>query len=295
MFRVIEVSQNEDLSQFSRLLWQQKISHRLHALENGQILGVPRQQDVANVLNLYRQWCAGEISLSESDSADVIAYFDGRELLARSLHALIRAPVTISLIIVCVALAVITRFGADQAILSFFLYPDFSFAGSTIYLSSVLENFTFVQFVRMISPMLLHFSLIHIVFNMLWLWELGKRIEAVQVSWAMLLLVLVLAIVSNTVQYLFGGGVNFGGMSGVVYGLFAYCWMWQLFDPAKKLGLPGALIFFMLLSLLLITAMSLENIADAAHIGGLLCGVVYGASVATASRIQRALRSKGAQ
>ena len=141
----------------------------------------------------------------------------------------------------------------------------------------------------MISPMILHAGVLHLAFNMLWLWEFGPRIESKQASWAMLILIIVLALVSNTAQYLFGGSIYFGGMSGVVYGLFAYIWMWQLFDPAKRLGLPGNLVFFMLLALVILTMMGLEGIADTAHIAGLLCGVVYGASVATISRIQRAV------
>ena len=137
--------------------------------------------------------------------------------------------------------------------------------------------------------MILHAGVLHLAFNMLWLWEFGRRIETRQASWAMLILIIVLALVSNTAQYLFGGSIYFGGMSGVVYGLFAYIWMWQLFDPAKGLGLPGNLVFFMLLALIILTMMGLEGIADTAHIAGLLCGVVYGAAVATISRIQRAV------
>lgn len=98
-------------------------------------------------------------------------------------------------------------------------------------------------------------------------------------------LVLVIALVSNTVQYLYGGSIYFGGMSGVVYGLFGYIWMWQLFYPQKGLSLPGALIFFLLLTLVIMTAINLEFIADEAHIGGLLAGVLYGAVTATIGRM----------
>ena len=76
----------------------------------------------------------------------------------------------------------------------------------------------------------------------------------------------VIALFSNTIQYLWGGGNNFGGMSGVVYGLFAYIWMWQLFDPQKGLRLPMSLIFFMLGMLALFTWLELDMIANAAHL-----------------------------
>jgi len=116
----------------------------------------------------------------------------------------------------------------------------------------------------------------------------------VQASWVLFMLIATIALVSNSVQFLYGGTIYFGGMSGVVYGLFGYIWMWQLFDPRKRLALPGALIFFLLLSLVVMTAIDLDFIADEAHIGGMLSGVLYGAVTATVSRILRS-RTHGAE
>jgi GlpG protein len=98
----------------------------------------------------------------------------------------------------------------------------------------------------------------------------------------------VLGLFSNTIQFLYGGGNNFGGMSGVIYGLFSYMWMWQLFDPRRGLSLPTSLIIYMLASLALFTYLGLGMIANAAHMGGFLTGVVYGAATATWSRTRRA-------
>jgi len=144
----------------------------------------------------------------------------------------------------------------------------------------------------MLSPIFLHGGLVHLAFNMMWLWELGSRIEKVQSSLVMALTIVVLALISNTIQFLYGGGNNFGGMSGVVYGLFAYIWMWQLFDPRKGLGLPASLIIFMLLSLVIMTTLGLSMIANAAHLGGFLSGILFGAVTAASSRIVRAMPSK---
>jgi len=102
--------------------------------------------------------------------------------------------------------------------------------------------------------------------------------------------IMVLGLLSNTAQYIYGGGNNFGGMSGVVYGLFVYIWMWQLFDSKAMLSLPGSLIGFMLLSLVAMTLLQLDMIANEAHLGGFLAGVVYGAAVATISRVRRTAR-----
>lgn len=289
MFKVLELSANENLTQFSRLLWQQSLSHRIYHEDEVQIVAVANPADIPKATALYQQWKSGDLEPSQEDSTSINTYLNPLKNIEQLLQALLRYPVTIALILLCCVMAVVAPLGTLSDTVRLFLFPDFAYGTRTINLEFVLSNFSFRQFLNMISPMILHAGVLHLAFNMLWLWEFGRRIEARQASWAMLLLIIVLALVSNTAQYLFSGNIYFGGMSGVVYGLFAYIWMWQLFDPAKGLGLPGNLVFFMLLALIILTMMGLEAIADTAHIAGLLCGVVYGAAVATISRIQRAV------
>ncbi len=292
MYKVLEVPENNDLSQFSRLLWQQKISHRIHHINSWQVLTVADREQVGNAGNLYRQWVLGEIRPSERDSSSFFGYFSAGDFALKLFRAFRRAPLSLLLILICIFLLFAAPLNSMNDTVRAMLYPDFSFGTRIIILDRVLENFSFIQFLKMISPILLHGGLVHLAFNMLWLWEFGRRIEAVQASWSLLLLITVIALVSNSVQFLYAGTIYFGGMSGVVYGLFGYIWMWQLFDPAKGLGLPGALIFFLLLTLVVMTVINLDFIADEAHIGGILMGVVYGALTATISRIARA-RSYG--
>ena len=287
MYKVLDVSIQEDLGQFSRLLWQRKISHRIYEVESRQILTVPDQSQVMAARHLFQQWQRGEVIPDAGDSSDFVSYFSPRDFLGKIFHAFRKATFTLSLIVLCIILAFLAPLNAMTDLTRAMLYPDFSFGTRIIDLDNVRANFSALQFLKMISPMLLHGGIIHLAFNMLWLWEFGRRIEAVQASWSLLVLIFFIALVSNTVQYLYGGSIYFGGMSGVVYGLFSYIWMWQLFDPKKNLSLPGPLIFFLLLSLVVITVINLDFIADEAHIGGLLTGVVYGAFTATISRLAR--------
>jgi len=287
MYKVLDVSIQEDLGQFSRLLWQRKISHRIYEVESRQILTVPDQSQVMAARHLFQQWQRGEVIPDAGDSSDFVSYFSPRDFLGKIFHAFRKATFTLSLIVLCIILAFLAPLNAMTDLTRAMLYPDFSFGTRIIDLDNVRANFSALQFLKMISPMLLHGGIIHLAFNMLWLWEFGRRIEAVQASWSLLVLIVFIALVSNTVQYLYGGSIYFGGMSGVVYGLFSYIWMWQLFDPKKNLSLPGPLIFFLLLSLVVITVINLDFIADEAHIGGLLTGVVYGAFTATISRLAR--------
>ena len=291
MFKALEVPTGENLTQFSRLLWQQSISHRIYHEDQIQIVAVAKPEDISIAFTLYGQWQAGDIEPAEEDSSVINRYLNPLKAVEQLMQALLRYPVTIALIILCCLMAVIAPLDTLSDTVRLFLYPDFAYGTRTINLGFVMSNLSLRQLLKMISPMILHAGVLHLAFNMLWLWEFGRRIETRQASWAMLILIIVLALISNTAQYLYGGSIYFGGMSGVVYGLFAYIWMWQLFDPAKGLGLPGNLVFFMLLALIILTTMGLEGIADTAHVAGLLCGVVYGAVVATISRIQRAVNN----
>ena len=286
MYRVIETAAGEDLSQFSRLLWQQKISHRIIQLEGSQVLAVPDRHQIQPVFQLFHRWSRGEIAPAAEDSASIMPFVNARDSLKRLLAAFIRAPVTLLFIVACLVLAILAPLEGMTTLTRTLLYPDFSYGTRIIDLTRVLDNFAFTDLLRMMSPILLHGGLVHLAFNMLWLWEFGRRIEMCQPSWFMLPLVAVIALVSNTGQFLYGGSIYFGGMSGVVYGLFGYIWMWQLFFPQRRLALPGALIFFFLLMLVVMTAINLSYVADEAHIGGLLAGVVYGAATATIGRIR---------
>jgi len=287
MISILDISAEEDISQFSRLLWQRKISHRMHEENGRQYLLVANQEQAYEASGLYRQWVQGEIQPDEDDSSDVSAYFRPSVLATSMLAAFLKAPLSLTLVVVCCVLLFIAPLNDMTDIVRSMLFPDFSFGTRIINLDRVLESFSFVTLLKMISPILLHGGLLHLAFNMLWLWEFGRRVEAVQTSWALLLLITVVALFSNTAQFLYGGSIYFGGMSGVVYGLFGYIWMWQVIDPAKGLSLPGALVFFLLLSLAIMTAMNIEFIADEAHIGGLATGMVCGIAAALFSRLRR--------
>ena len=71
---------------------------------------------------------------------------------------------------------------------------------------------------RFVTPTLLHFSWMHVVFNCLWIWEFGRRIEASLGSLNLMGLYLTSAVFSNSLQYFASGPSIFGGMSGVVSG-----------------------------------------------------------------------------
>ncbi|PYK98399.1 MAG: hypothetical protein DME19_12705, partial [Verrucomicrobia bacterium] len=94
---------------------------------------------------------------------------------------------------------------------------------------------------RLVTPIFLHGGLMHILFNMLCLSDFGTMIERRQNTRVLTALVLVIAALSNLGQYLWQGP-DFGGMSGVVYGLIGYIWMRGKFDPNSSLFLHSSTV-----------------------------------------------------
>ena len=128
---------------------------------------------------------------------------------------------------------------------------------------------------RMFTPIFLHWGPFHFLFNMLWLYQLGGLIESRKGHRTLLWLVLVIAGFSNTVQYVMAGP-NFGGMSGVVFGLLGYIWMKMKFEPHEGLNIGYNLITFMLIWLVICMLGIVGHIANGAHVGGLVMGIAFG-------------------
>ena len=135
---------------------------------------------------------------------------------------------------------------------------------------------------RLVSPMFIHFGAPHLVFNLLWLWVVGQRIEAASGRLWLGLAVLASSLAANFGQYWLTGPGLYGGLSGVVFGLFGHAFAFSRLNPQQDLGLPLALYGFMLGFLALgftglIDYFIPGAIANGAHLGGLLAGLATGA------------------
>jgi GlpG protein len=136
---------------------------------------------------------------------------------------------------------------------------------------------------RLVTPIVMHGSILHLFFNMWWLVDLGTLIEIRRGTLRLALLILVSAVISNFGQYYWmertdpGEPHLFEGMSGVVYALFGYIWMKGLYEPEQGMILHPNTITIMLLWLVLCMTGAIGPIANAAHFMGLVAGVALGA------------------
>lgn len=140
---------------------------------------------------------------------------------------------------------------------------------------------------RLFTPVLLHGNLLHILFNMIWLWVLGRPIEMRIGPFRTLILTLVTGIGSNTVQYLMSGPF-FLGYSGIVMGLAGFIWMRERLAPWEGYPLNRPTILFIALFIgaifvlqvftffmqIFTTHTFFPNIANSAHIAGAIIGAL---------------------
>ena len=183
---------------------------------------------------------------------------------------------TMVLIMVSVAVTIVTGLGKNWDTLNWFLITDVVMEGNSIKWHTGLPEVMNGQVWRLITPVFVHFGFIHIIFNMLWLNDLGNMVESRKGSWFLALFVAVTGISANVGQYLWTSPL-FGGMSGVVYGLLGYVWMKGKFDPLSRMSLDKNTVFMMLFwYVLCFTPVMPVAIANVAHTIGLVIGVLWG-------------------
>ncbi len=280
-YRAVEVSVEHDLSALSFFLYRQGIPHKVTEEAGVQVIWTVDPSLVTKIQQLYNDWRSGLLQLEPAPRRKSVSL---RELSSKVSWR--KYPITLVFLAACVLVAVISEFGQSISLVSNLSFVPFKFvpdsSGGSLYFSSLSTAMEQGQYWRLITPVFLHFNLLHLVFNMLWLFDIGKRIEARQGGGHLVLLILTTGLVSNFVQYFWGGGAAlFGGFSGVIYGLLGYCMLRERLDKTCRFGILPAIYGFMLFFLAIgytgvLDVMLGGSIANAAHTGGLLAGALIG-------------------
>ncbi len=170
-------------------------------------------------------------------------------------------PVTLSIMLLCVAIFALQQLGFNQQIFQMLHFP-------------ALDGQQW-QLWRWLSHAVLHFSVMHIAFNILWWWQLGGDIEKKLGGLKLLQIFAISSALSGAGQY-WVEGANFGGLSGVVYALVGYLWVVSTKAPQLGLTIPRQIVGFMLIWLVLGYMQPFMAIANTAHLAGLIAGVGIG-------------------
>lgn len=132
------------------------------------------------------------------------------------------------------------------------------------------------QIWRIITPIFIHYTFLHILFNMYWLYYLGGGLEGKFGILRFAFFILLTAAISNLGQFLVTGSQHFGGMSGVNYALFGYLWIRGNRDPSFGIQLDQGTITILLIWFGVCFTGLVGNIANTAHTLGLAAGAVWG-------------------
>ena len=142
------------------------------------------------------------------------------------------------------------------------------------------------EWYRLITPMFLHASVIHIVFNMLALLSFGSLVERLLGRWRFLALYFVAGISGNVASYLLGSQYSVGA-STALFGLFG-----AYFVLAKRMRADTSQVVGLIAVNLVIT-FAVPFIDWHGHIGGLIGGAAVAAAMAYAPRSHRTLVQAG--
>ena len=168
-------------------------------------------------------------------------------------------PFTLVLMAACILVFILMSVVGDQPMMLMLAWP---------YDASVE-----FEFWRYFTHALMHFSIMHILFNLLWWWYLGGAVEKRLGSGKLIVLTLISALLSGFIQHKFGGPW-FGGLSGVVYALMGYVWLRGERDPQSGIYLQRGLMAFALIWIIAgwfdLFGMA---IANGAHVAGLAVGL----------------------
>jgi rhomboid protease GluP len=139
------------------------------------------------------------------------------------------------------------------------------------------------QWWRLLTAVFVHSGLLHIAFNMWCLWDLGRLAESVYGHWTFAIVYLICGLFASLASLWWNPAVLSVGASGAVFGiagaLIASFYLGEF-------SLPRSAIAGTLRSLLIFAGYNLffgaviGHIDNAAHIGGLIMGLILGALIA---------------
>lgn len=253
----------QDLRELSGYLRSRGLQHRITEEQGQQCIWVLDEAVVPALNEFLAQYSQGSVNLDIAPVMEVKAY---------SPPSLIQQAMQVPVVLCLIALSVFGYFLVDgylgQALLNGFKFVPLQFAVSS------------GEIWRLLTPAFLHFTVFHVLFNCLWLWDLGRRLEYFQGRVHFIIFFVITSVAANLAQFAWSGTTNFGGMSGFIYALVGFIAVRQRFDNHPLIQVPFALIGFMLFWLVLCMTGAVDyfidgSVANAAHLGGLIAGVVY--------------------
>ena len=138
------------------------------------------------------------------------------------------------------------------------------------------------QYWRLITSIFIHIGFIHLFLNNYALWIIGQEIEQIYGSARFVALYLATGIVGSVGSYVFNPEATSAGASGAIFGLFG---IMATFAFKYRKEIPKALSrdimrrVLPIIAINLVFGFSVKIVDNAAHVGGLLAGIVLAFAV----------------
>mgnify|MGYP005725106915 CR=1 FL=1 len=281
MILLQKFSASTDLTLVTQALWRHKVPHRVRFVTGEQQLWLQDLQHYNLAQTLMQQVEQGSSTDEKAGSVSAglltSSVMTDEALSTNGIKAWFKStPITVMVLIITLLVALFSQLGSQLEVVAWFSFFPLVL-DTQAYLVTGFDHLR-LQPWRLISPMLLHFGWLHLVFNVLWWLDLGRRIER-QSKFLLVALLLVTSLAANVAQAWQVASL-FGGLSGVIYGLLGYIWVMDRYNPVRY-HLPQNILIFMLLWLLLgisglFPALGFGDMANMAHLGGLVAGVALG-------------------
>lgn len=250
-----------DLSKVSGFLREQGVIHKFTEENDSQVLWLQGQYNTEMIADFITRFIDGDVHIEKTvvnDSRTLQAFFT--EFLAYPITALI-----ISLGFV--------GYLMDAVFRSRQLFEIFSFMPIEVIFGKM-------QLWRLLTPTFFHFGVAHFIFNAIWIYLLGRQLESVLSRANFLGVFLFTAVAANVLQYLVQGSIYFGGLSGVFYGYLGFLSVTTFVFKTPSLLLQPAIIYVCMGTMALgfmgaMDWLSSGGIANWAHLGGFIAGIIY--------------------
>ncbi|MBZ9569096.1 rhomboid family intramembrane serine protease [Modicisalibacter tunisiensis] len=272
MHKVLIIPHDIDTRTLRQALWARRIGHRISHEAEGQVLWLADPGQHEALMRLVERWQRGDALAVAPDEPRAGAGSWRHGVLAE-------APAAAGLVVLCLVVFGLMALFGDRLLAALTIVPV-TLVGNGVQVGALGETLASGQLWRLLTPALMHFGWMHLIFNMLWLWYFGRQIESLHGSRRFVWVVLASALGSNLAQYA-TGTVLFGGMSGVDYALLGYVWLMSRRRPHSGFFVPTMLVVFMIGWMVFTMTdfaapVGFGNVANEAHLGGLLIGLGIG-------------------
>lgn len=257
-----------NLAPLTAKLWAERISHRvvIHPTTGEQQLLVATRQDLDRVNFWLEKWQTGELAATPANQQP-------SQFKAKLIKAWQLTPLT------SFVLAALLGFYLLMQLTSF--WHSWLTNGLVFWPHQRNEVTTYLNLGLwpMWRPVLLHFSLAHLIFNTFAWYIFASRVEVRDGKLALLFIMLLAGFAGNYWQW-WAQGPAFGGASGITFALLGWLGL-RIYLKKINYNFPALMLPLMLgIMLLMLLADSLipglTKTAHAAHLGGLLVGMLLG-------------------